>query len=75
MECATSLQDVSDRHYGSAPLTLECILTTHKHWDHSGGNVEVHDIITLPYLTLPYLTSTGTAPGPTPEVRSEVGTA
>ena len=36
-----ALRDVSDRHYGSAPLELEAILTTHKHWDHAGGNVEL----------------------------------
>ena len=36
-----ALRDVSDRHYDSAPLELEAILTTHKHWDHAGGNVEL----------------------------------
>ncbi|VDO93261.1 unnamed protein product [Soboliphyme baturini] len=30
--------------------TVRCVLTTHHHWDHSGGNEEVHNI--LPEATI-----------------------
>ena len=36
-----ALSDLSRDHYGGAALRPVAILTTHKHWDHAGGNVEL----------------------------------
>ena len=36
------VEEIEKHHYGGeGALEIEAILSTHKHWDHSGANVEL----------------------------------
>jgi hypothetical protein len=35
------LQLIEEQYYEGRGLALEAILTTHKHWDHQGGNLQI----------------------------------